>query len=69
MLEKGKELQSKLKYLKLDDIKKELKDLTNIEPIVNIINGNLLNGTKYFVSTKMAAINILEDLKLKLKEL
>ena len=69
MLEKGKELQSKLKDLKLDDIKKELKDLTNIEPIVNIINGNLLNGTKYFVSTKMAAINILEDLKLKLKEL
>ena len=46
-----------------------MKDLTNIELIVIIINGNLLNGTKYFDSTKTETINVLEDLKLKLKEL
>ena len=68
LLEKAKELQNKLKDIKLEDIKEELKNFTNIEPIVDEIK-DMFNGTKYFELSKSAAINALEDLKVKLKEL
>ena len=68
MLEKAKELEQKLKDAKLEDIKDNLKNLTNIEPITEEIK-DLFNGTKYSELNKMAAKDILEYLKTKLKDL